>query len=139
MSARDNPSARESCPLTSLRRTRGLGRFLPEFRSHSRAILWLTPAWPVRRGIHRTSGRAACRVELDGVHPELWGTAYPSREGWYYYEVSHMHGSWLYRSQSEVAADLIRWWSGCARPRGEPLAVSGVRRWPNPDGGERHR
>ncbi|MFI5378949.1 MAG: hypothetical protein ACHRHE_06620 [Tepidisphaerales bacterium] len=54
-------------------------------------------ASPLKRGSPNTFWYLACRINLGGVRPELMGDFHGPRDGWLYYEISHMHGSELYR------------------------------------------
>jgi len=62
---------------------------------------------PIRRGTSEHLWYAACGVNLAQEKLELYGRKAVLRDGWFIYELGHLHGSFLFRvRESEAMLDF---------------------------------
>jgi hypothetical protein len=73
-------------------------------------LIRLTPKMaPFRPGSARQFWKYACGVDFDDVAAPSGGFVHGPRDGWYFYERPHMHGSDLYRVPQPDVEALLDW------------------------------
>jgi hypothetical protein len=73
-------------------------------------LLRLAPKMaPIQRGSAREFWKYACSVGLERDVVPSGGFVYGPRDGWYFYERRHMHGSDLFRVPQAEVEDLLDW------------------------------